>query len=105
MSIPFCAVIGGGMGLATGATVGGAAGTVGGASGYYAWVRRAAIRAWSACMAEKARQSANELQEQAWQSANDLRQSANELREKGRQSASDVRARVNVRFNPSTKSR
>merc|ERR1712051_651333 len=45
LSIPVCAVLGGGCGLVTGATVGGATGGfVGGATGYVGYTKRDTIR-------------------------------------------------------------
>merc|ERR1719189_518434 len=74
LAIPFCAVVGGGVGLVAGATVGGTVGTVGGAGGYFAWARREAIRTWSVRMAKKACKVGCALPGSARRSASDLQE-------------------------------
>merc|ERR1719166_27072 len=61
LSIPFCAVVGGGCGLAAGAVAGGTAGVVAGAGGYQAYSRRETIRGSVVELTEKARSSAKSL--------------------------------------------
>merc|ERR1712242_455795 len=61
LSIPFCAVVGGGCGCAAGAVAGGTTGVVAGAGGYQAYSRRETIRGTVGKLAEKARSSARSL--------------------------------------------
>merc|ERR1719245_765368 len=58
LSIPFCAVVGGGCGLAAGTVAGGTTGVVAGAGGYQAYLRRETIRGTVVKLTEKARSSA-----------------------------------------------
>merc|ERR1719410_1281162 len=68
LSIPFCAVVGGGCGLAAGAVAGGTTGVVAGAGGYQAYSRREAIRGAAGKLTEKARSSARSLRS-SWSGA------------------------------------
>merc|ERR1712012_922538 len=61
LSIPFCAVLVGGCGLAAGAAAGGTTGVVAGAGGYQAFSRRETIRGTVGKLTEKACSSASSL--------------------------------------------
>lgn len=62
LSIPVCAVIGGGCGLVAGTAVGGTAGATAGAGGYCAWTRREAILRAIVAAKDKAQASAKNVQ-------------------------------------------
>lgn len=84
LSIPFCAVIGGGCGGAIGTAVGGTAGGVVGVSGYAAYTRRAAIAQAIRSTIKKAGKSVNSVAEQAGLSkyAREVQESARDLSDK-----------------------
>merc|ERR1719499_925142 len=93
LSIPFCAVIGGGCGGAIGTAVGGTAGGVVGVSGYAAYTRREAIAKAIRSTIEKVGSSAKSAAEHAGlgQYAKDAQKAAKDFSDKVQRSLSPSR--------------